>query len=286
MQVVVNAVAMADLDNDGDVDAVSAHHAGGGAQIRIWQNDGTPFTGQWTVNATVGTLHDNIVRVLVIADLDRDGALDVAAASDNAAGGAEIVAWRNPGDPFAMAWTAQDIGGWQNPWNGGGGDPFASSWSSATLGTTPSTNHVLDIAIGDLDRDGDLDMATVGTTGVLRLWENDSTPFTGTWSGTDLVTPAGPYSVTEDLGQVAVVDLDHDGYLDIVTGIGGIGAHQSTETYKVIAWLNRGEVRVSGDCLGERHRCSPRAVRGWRGNTWRYRRARVRHRCGRPGSGW
>jgi len=272
----VNAVAMADLDNDGDVDAVSAHHAGGGAQIRIWQNDGTPFTGQWTVNATVGTLHDNIVRVLVIADLDRDGALDVAAASDNAAGGAEIVAWRNPGDPFAMAWTAQDIGtvnvdvyslatgdldrdgdldlvcgtrasvtglviGWQNPWNGGGGDPFASSWSSATLGTTPSTNHVLDIAIGDLDRDGDLDMATVGTTGVLRLWENDSTPFTGTWSGTDLVTPAGPYSVTEDLGQVAVVDLDHDGYLDIVTGIGGIGAHQSTETYKVIAWLNRGD---------------------------------------------
>jgi hypothetical protein len=272
----VNAVAMGDLDNDGDLDAVSANHAGGGALIRIWQNDGTPFAGQWMVHPIIGALNDNIVRALVVADLNGDGALDVAAASDDAAAGAEIVAWRNPGNPFAAAWTARDIGnvnvdvyslatgdldrdgdldlvcgtratvtgfviGWQNPWNGGVGNPFAGSWSSATLGTTPPTNHVLDVAISDLDRDGDLDMATVGTTGVLRLWENDGTPFTGTWSGTDLVAPTGPYSVTEDLGEVAVVDLDHDGDWDIVTGIGGVGAPQSAETYEVIAWLNRGD---------------------------------------------
>lgn len=280
-----NVVAAVDLDHDGDLDAVSANHDGGGAQIRVWQNDGTPFTGLWTVNTIVGTMHDNIVRALIVKDLDKDGDMDVVASSDNAGTGAEVMAWRNPwdggtGNPFGGMWTAQDVGElgvdvyslsaddldrdgdldvvcgtqasgsgllvtWKNPWNGASGDPFASSWNSHTLGTTPSTDHLLDIAIEDMDRDGDLDVATVETvgsprSGVLRLWENDGTPFTGTWMNTTLVHPASPDPPTDYLGQVAIVDLDHDGDLDVVTGVGGTTLAESQEDDEVVAWLNLG----------------------------------------------
>lgn len=280
-----NAVAVVDLDHDGDLDAVSANHDGGGAQIRVWQNDGTPFTGQWAVNTVVGTMHDNIVRALVVQDLDGDGDADIVASSDKSGTSAEVMAWSNPwdggtGDPFGGAWTAQDVGdpdvnvyslavgdldrdgdldvvcgtqasgngllvAWKNPWNGASGDPFASNWHSHTLGTTPATDHILDIAIDDVDGDGDLDIATVETvgvprSGVLRLWENDGTPFTDTWMNAALVHPTSADPPTDYLGQVALADLDHDGDVDVVTGVGGITPEESQEDDEVVAWLNLG----------------------------------------------
>lgn len=121
------------------------------------------------------------------ADIDRDGRLDVVVSSDLHSGGTPLgsMYWfRNPGGAATGVWArhtiAQDLG---------------------------DTEHINDIAIADMDRDGRLDVVIrhLGATLKVRILFQD-TP--DSWTVRTL-----PVRAREGL---KVADIDRDGRLDIV----------------------------------------------------------------------
>jgi hypothetical protein len=249
----VRSVAVGDLDNDGNLDIVSGSNAGDDAEVMTWQNDGTPFSDAW-LSTDIGASDADVASV-VLGDLDNDGDLDIV--SGNHSG--EIVAWQNAlvhrcmsfdstgnevgssadgvwsvalgdldndGDLDIVSGSGRDenyeIIAWQNDRT-----PFNDTWTQQDVGAT-GTAYVYSVAVGDLDNDGDLDIVSGSHLGEVTVWQNDSSPFSGTWTQQSVGTSdAGVPSVT--LG-----DLDNDGDLDIVSGSG------SLENYEVIAWQNDG----------------------------------------------
>jgi hypothetical protein len=255
----IYGVGLGDLDNDGDLDALSGSREGTGYEFIIWQNDGTPFTNAWT-QTDVGMTAGHIDSVMV-GDLDNDGDLDAVSGSSESP--SELLVWENDGDPFDGSTLTSAIAGdavrrirslglgdldndgdldivsgsahgngdeifvWEND-----GTPFADAWASTNVGSVDEAVRFL--AVGDLDNDGDLDFASVtnvnATTAELMVWQNDGTPFDngdGGWTSTDVA------DVTVSVTSVALGDLDNDGDLDMVTG-------SSTDSagYEVIAWYN------------------------------------------------
>jgi hypothetical protein len=251
----VNSVALGDLDHDGDLDIVSGSGSGEDYEVIAWRNDGTPFSGTW-LQLNVGASADSVHSVAV-GDLDHDGDLDIVSGGDSAED-YELIAWQNDGTPFSGGtWGQHDVGtsadnvfsvavgdldhdgdldivsgggsdedfeviAWQND-----GSPFSGFWTPNDVGT--SADSVYSVALGDLDHDGDLDVASGGGSAEdyeVIAWGNDGTPFSGTWTPHDVgASAASVYSV-------AVGDLDHDGDLDIVSG------SLSAEDFEVIAWQN------------------------------------------------
>ncbi len=216
-------VTVADLDGDGDLDAVSASKNA----IAWYQNDGNGnFGALRTIYVTaveaqdvttgdldgdgdldvVSAYHSNIAwyqndgngnfgsqqtittavsdaRNVTIGDLDGDGDLDVLSASRND----NRIAWyENDGDGnFGALRTITPVG------------------TSAAIG-------VIDVTTGDLDGDGDLDVVSSSISGISVAWyENDGN---GNFSGQRTITTesGGMYSVTTS-------DLDGDGDLDVLS---------------------------------------------------------------------
>ncbi|MGD1049308.1 MAG: VCBS repeat-containing protein, partial [Candidatus Krumholzibacteriaceae bacterium] len=203
-------VALADFDNDGLLDIVAVLHSGSDYEVIAWRNNGTPFTsGTWT-RCNVGALSDwgNSVAV---ADLNNDGRVDIVVGA-NAGEALDVIAYENDGTPFDGLWPRHDIG---------------SSGGSRT--TT--------VAVGDLDNDGWTDVVSLGgggggSIGSIRAWHNDGAPFAGLWTGTTVFS-------APDMGvNLAVADLDKDGYLDLVANhnVTSVSAFRNDGTPFAGAW--------------------------------------------------
>ena len=144
-----NYVALADLDGDGDLDAVFA--SGGGyyvpgtaAPMAIYLGDGA---GAFTeVNATAVGGFTGRLRQVAIGDLDGDGDLDLVAP-----------------DSWAMQPDAVFV-------NDGARPPRFTDEGAARLGTSSRAGAA---RLGDLDGDGDLDL-------VLTDWGADPPDSAGT----------------------------------------------------------------------------------------------------------
>jgi len=165
------AVLAADLDGDGDVDALSASYDDD--SIRWYENDGT--SAPHFTSHVISAVADGAYSVFV-ADVDGDGDADVLSASalDN------TVRWYE---------------------NGGEALPsFVPHVITATL------EFPTDVAAADLDRDGDLDVLSASYTNYGVEWyENDgATPPSFTRRGISLPTD-GAYSIV-----VADIDGDGD----------------------------------------------------------------------------
>ncbi|MBN2147855.1 MAG: VCBS repeat-containing protein [Anaerolineales bacterium] len=186
-------VAIADVDGDGDLDAL----AGGSenATISWWENNRTD-TG-WAEHV-VHYEHAHIIRKIEVADVDRDGDVDVIGVSN---GKGYVAWWEN--DAAGTFWTRHYISG--------GLDAFPS----------PQSAH-----IGDMDRDGDVDVIVSrnaeGQAPVDLVWfENDASD---TWT---MHTIADQFFSADG---VFATDLDQDGDLDVVAVL-------PSETQMALRWL-------------------------------------------------
>jgi hypothetical protein len=159
----LTTVASADLDGNGTPDLVSGGLDG---VLRLWSNPLTgtqAFATSWLSLNTISTPGD-LVRRVVIADVDRDGLLDIVEVAGGDSSGV-VRLWQNPGTPFSTAWTISNT---------------LSTFSAA----------VQSLSVGDLDNNGTPDVAVGLADGRIVVWSNPITgsqPFTAGWGGSSSV---------------------------------------------------------------------------------------------------
>jgi hypothetical protein len=231
------AVALQDMDGDGDLDLVTAAFD---ERTWLYLNNGTadPFAGAAARPVSLGPDH---TKAMALGDVDNDGDLDVVLGNENQAN--KLYLNNGSTDPFsdtvaipitgdadptrALALGDLDGDGDLDLVAGNGADdsdvifpdklylngdltaPF-----SGTMGITLSADTDLTwaLALGDVDGDADLDLVTAAADGANKLYLNNGTadPFAG----------ASPITVSAHLSDtrgVALGDVDWDGDLDLVT---------------------------------------------------------------------
>lgn len=222
------ALALGDLDGDGELDAIFAHRSG--AKIHI--NDGSGG-----FSATAQTLSSGATDAVALADLDGDGDLDAILANN---GGNDRV-WLNDG---AGAFSSGQSLGPPNDSAGvavgdidGDGDldlVFAyldaadAIWLNNGSGSFTNSGQSLDatkttgVALGDVDGDLDLDIVFANENQDNTVWLND---------GSGVFANSGQVLGSRKSHDVAMADFDDDGDLDIVFAEDGDLDH---------VWLNDG----------------------------------------------
>lgn len=225
--------ALGDINRDGRVDIV-----GNGYWL---EQPANPATGTWT-KRTIGTWPNG--SFAAVNDINEDGRLDVFL-SYSEVGVGQLAWFEAPTDPVNGAWTRHDIGVVEDVhrfqladinrdgkldvvfgemhqsgtdrlavfYNGGKG----ASWTLDVL----STNGAHNIAIGDVGRDGDIDILAANWNisspdgGRINLWRNDLNPNLVLNNWTYIEVDAS--KSTQDFG-LAFGDIDGDGRKDILTG--------------------------------------------------------------------
>lgn len=171
-------VTSADINGDGFLDVIVGFEEG---YIALYPNNG----GKYPFRDAVPTLlaGTGAVRAVVVADMDGDGDADIVAGY----AGADLL-YINDGsfDPF------RDVG---------------------AMPVSFDTGDTHDLAAGDLDGDGDMDLV-VGNYGTSRVYLNDGAADRFVGNGTDL----GPE--TERTNTIMLVDADGDGDTDVLAGNG------------------------------------------------------------------
>ncbi|MCP4990578.1 MAG: hypothetical protein GY928_32430 [Colwellia sp.] len=212
-------LALGDIDNDGDIDAVAGNH--GGCKV-LWNNGSAIFTDSGQVLS--GTNSPDVE----LGDLDGDSDLDLFIGNhgttpsfvyfndgsgiftDSGQALGSLVTWSISlgdldGDGDLDAFLANSLAsyapGYNTVWFNDGSGFFSDSGQS--LGNAQSN----DVALGDIDGDGDLDAYAPNHVGVAdEVWFNDGN---------------GYYTIGQSVGSangqgVGLGDLDGDGDIDAV----------------------------------------------------------------------
>lgn len=175
--------AFGDVDDDGDYDLLIGISNG---QTKGYENTGTGLSPAWVANTAwnIGDIGSEAAPWL--ADLDKDGDLDLVLGADDGVSHA----YENTGAASSPTWTAKP------------------SWDS------PDAGNESEPLLVDLDKDGDLDQLIGVSTGATLAYENTGSAFSPTW------TRRASWDVL-DIGSdaaPAVGDLDLDGDKDLLMG--------------------------------------------------------------------
>ena len=253
------SVAWGDMDGDGDLDLAFANY--GGAANQVYRNDGAAsFALAW---ASVDDLKDS--RGVAWGDMDGDGDLDLAFANAlqvnqvyrNESGGVFTLAWQSTGDAkdtASVAWGDMDGDGDLDLAfaNGGtlegevnqvyrndGEGSFTLAWAS-----TGDAKDTASVAWGDMDGDGDLDLAFANRYifegEVNQVYRNEGGGhFALAWEST------GDRKWTE---SVAWGDMDGDGDLDLAFGnslqVNQVYRNAGDSTFG-LAWQSTGDAKAT-----------------------------------------
>ena len=211
-----------DIDGDGDLDlACGTHFEANG----LYLNDGA---ASFRPSTTPLPLRPNVTSGMTLIDVDADGDLDLITA-----GQGENLVYRNNGVGAFTVGATFHVGASHSVVAGdvdGDGDAdlvFGNSGTrhalflndgrgrftdvSATQMPT-SPGYLSQLALGDFDRDGDLDLVVANRGQANRYYDND-----GRGVFTDRTAVRMPIDRDESYA-VAAVDIDEDGDLDVVFG--------------------------------------------------------------------
>ncbi|MBK9385616.1 MAG: VCBS repeat-containing protein [Planctomycetes bacterium] len=231
------ALATVDIDGDGDLDLAagddgSTYLGAAGAPNRLYLNDGRGYFAD--VSATQLPPHSDITRALAFGDVDGDGDPDLVVGNTGQdrlylnRGGVfsdATSAWLPPDNDTTggLALADFDRDGDLDLLRGCGSDYYPTRVLEQTrlylnLGTrfvdATATHLPVDnvatsrVAVGDVDRDGDLDVMLAILAGQNRLYSNQ-----GNGTFTDATAVAMPVD-QDDAWDVALGDVDGDGHLD------------------------------------------------------------------------
>ena len=189
-----SSVAWGDYDNDGDLDILLTGGNVSGLISEIYRNDGNGiFTD---IDADLAGVYMGSVAW---SDYDNDGDLDILLTGGDGTGSANISKiYRN--DP------------------GANGSRVFTDIQAGLTGV-----YISNVAWGDYDNDGDLDILLTGTvvantTEISKIYRNDPGP-----NGSRVFTDIQAGLAVVECGSVAWGDYDNDGDLDILLTGGSSG---------------------------------------------------------------
>ena len=188
------ATHAADLNRDGVSEIITtASRDSSDPHFRIYRFDGA----SWLVVDVLSPSQVDDERgarfggALATADVDGDGWVDILVPdSPNTAGNARVSIFWNPGPAgLAASWDETEIARWPDP---------------SVSGQPQNARHMSEIAAGDLDGDGDIDVVTRDVDHGVFVLENEGGTFTRHF------VPANPRE------GLALFDPDGDGDRDIL----------------------------------------------------------------------
>jgi len=166
------SVDLGDIDGDGDLDLVFARET---ATDLLYRNDGNRVFTDVSTTA-LPTISDD-THVARFFDADGDGDLDLLCGNTGA----------------SRLFSNDGLGNF-----------------TEAVGALPTTGGTRDVAIGDVDLDGDLDIVAGIRTSSNQLWLNQN--------GTFQVAAAQMSNIIQATKAVELADLDGDGDLDLMIG--------------------------------------------------------------------
>src|ERR1051325_1562511 len=178
-------LAAADLNGNKKPEIVSADAAAKKLVYYQYQRDGS-----FTVSSNVVQNVSGIIERMAVGDIDNDGKPDIAIVNNQ-------VGWPNPTDP-----NHGELYWYKNPGNTSG------NWVQTHI--SDYFGRAYDVALGDFNGDGKLDLAASSYTGGKISWfENPGS--TSLWKEHILGTGLG------ETRTARVADFNGDGKLDILT---------------------------------------------------------------------
>jgi len=233
------SMASGDVDGDGDIDLVAGNYA---QPSIVWLNDGSGLFSDSGQQLGVTSETSSVA----LGDVDGDSDLDLI--EGLAFNNANII-WlnngsgnfSNSGQSFGNSNTARvvlgDIDGDSDldliesnrldevslVWLNDGAGLFTDS------GQSLGDNETFGVVLGDIDGDGDLDLVE----GTLSFFTNNSD---SVWinDGSGLFSDSGQDHGASFTASLALGDVDNDGDLDLIKGLGPIAGDSNT------IWLNDG----------------------------------------------